>query len=322
MGIAARPRRLLVTAQVLIDELVYLEHMPHPGESTMATGCIRRTGGAFNVAAAAARLGMPTCLVGKVGTGPNGDTVLTDLKREGVTLLLPRTAAGDTGFDIGLVESSGVSSYIGLPGVEATLEAADLRAITPQVGDAVYVSGYDLAGGQRTPSVLSVWLSRMAADVGCVFDPGPPVGEIEPRILSEVLSRSDLVTLNMMEGHILSGRESPDEVLQAVAVRLHAGGCVVLRDGARGAWVGQRGGPGVHVPARLVERVVDTTGAGDAHTGALVAWLGRGSDVLEAAAVGNVAASLSIERVGPATGPSLGELLEALEERGIPAGGR
>lgn len=130
------------------------------------------------------------------------------------------------------------------------------------------------------------------------------MGAIGPQVLSEVLSRSDVVTLNMMEGHIRSDRESADEVLQAVAVSRHTEADVILRDGAHGAWVGRRGGPGVHVPACLVERVANTTDAGDAHTGAGVAWLG--SDVLEAVAVGNVAASLPMERVAPATGPPWG----------------
>ena len=58
--------------------------------------------------------------------------------------------------------------------------------------------------------------------------------------------------------------------------------------------------------------MVDTTGAGDAHVAAFLAFLSVGDDPLWAAWVANVAASLAVERAGPATGPTAAELQTAL----------
>ena len=55
-------------------------------------------------------------------------------------------------------------------------------------------------------------------------------------------------------------------------------------------------------------------GAGDAHVAALLARLSLGDDPARAAWVANVAASLAVERAGPATGPTANELGAALEQ--------
>jgi sugar/nucleoside kinase (ribokinase family) len=66
-----------------------------------------------------------------------------------------------------------------------------------------------------------------------------------------------------------------------------------------------------HLLARRVE-VVDTTGAGDAHTGTFMAALAAGVEPVEAANRANVAASIAVNRAGPATAPTSEELRRAL----------
>ena len=60
--------------------------------------------------------------------------------------------------------------------------------------------------------------------------------------------------------------------------------------------------------------MVDTTGAGDAHTGAFLAELARGADPQEATRVANVAAALSIRTMVSAGGPTRAELDAALAD--------
>ena len=67
------------------------------------------------------------------------------------------------------------------------------------------------------------------------------------------------------------------------------------------------------MPARPTQ-ALDTTGAGDAHVAALLARLAAGDDMRTAAQVANVAASIAVERSGPATGPTVQELGEALKD--------
>ena len=58
-------------------------------------------------------------------------------------------------------------------------------------------------------------------------------------------------------------------------------------------------------------RAVDTTGAGDAHTGVLLASLAAGHDVEAALRTATRAATISVTRVGPATTPTPAELGQA-----------
>jgi sugar/nucleoside kinase (ribokinase family) len=62
-----------------------------------------------------------------------------------------------------------------------------------------------------------------------------------------------------------------------------------------------------HIPAPIVE-AVDTTGAGDAHSGVFLASLADRLSPADAARRANAAAALAVTRPGPATGPTRAEL--------------
>ena len=86
---------------------------------------------------------------------------------------------------------------------------------------------------------------------------------------------------------------------------------MVLRWGARGARVLTPGRPPLDVPGVPVQ-VVDSSGAGDTHTGALLAALGAGEQLGTALATANAAAAFSVTRHGPAQGPTRAELDDLL----------
>ena len=89
--------------------------------------------------------------------------------------------------------------------------------------------------------------------------------------------------------------------IPGVLVRTGPGGCVLCH----------RGAAPVHVPGFRVA-ALDTTGAGDAHTGTFIAALAGGSDEIDAARTANAAAALSVTRRGPATAPTAAELARFL----------
>jgi len=61
------------------------------------------------------------------------------------------------------------------------------------------------------------------------------------------------------------------------------------------------------IPAPAVV-AVDTTGAGDAHSGVFLAGLADGLSPAAAASRANAAAALTVTRAGPATSPTRAEL--------------
>lgn len=60
---------------------------------------------------------------------------------------------------------------------------------------------------------------------------------------------------------------------------------------------------------------VDTTGAGDTHTGVFIAALAGGAGPAAAARTANAAAALAVTRRGPATAPGRAELARFLRAR-------
>jgi len=308
--VRARPRRLALVGSVLVDILMYVDALPTRGGDTVARESLLTAGGGFNALAGAARLGLPAAYAGRVGDGPMGARVASDLSAAGIPALLPRAVGEDSGFDIGLVEPDAERTFVTSPGVESRLRPSDLAALPLQPGDAVYVSGYDLCY-PVSGATLEAWLLALGAEYLVVLDPGPLAAEIPADRLRRALARADILSLNARETTLLTGDEDASRGASALAARIAPGGWVVARVGARGCWVARRGEPAEHIPARPA-RAVDTTGAGDMHVAALLAALAMGRDLPAAAWAANVAAALSVERKGPATGPDRAEWEEAI----------
>ncbi|HEX6477406.1 MAG TPA: PfkB family carbohydrate kinase [Ktedonobacteraceae bacterium] len=303
-------RRLVLVGSILVDILMYIDHLPERGGDSIAQRALLTSGGGFNVLVGAKRLGMPVAHAGRVGDGPMGAQVAGDLASAGIPLMLPRVFSEDTGFDIGLVEPDAERTFVTSPGAESRLGLDDLNAIPLQTGDAIYVSGYDLCYPVSGAS-LEAWLPALPSRYVLVFDPGPLVAEIPSKRLEQVLARSDIVSLNAREITLLTGKSDIPEAARRLVPRIAPGGYVIARAGAQGCWIASKTVSPCAIPARTAH-AVDTTGAGDTHVAALLARLSLGDDISTAARAANIAASISVERVGPATGPTLQELEYAL----------
>jgi sugar/nucleoside kinase (ribokinase family) len=305
-----KPHRLVVVGTVLVDILLYFDRLPEPGAAGIAAGSVVSAGAGYNLLAGAQRLGLPAAFAGLAGRGPFGTLVRSALDGIGVPILLPARDE-DTGFDIGLVETSSgrQPTFLGAPGVESTLQLPDLRSITLAPGDAIYLSGYDLWYPEQGHA-LAVWLSELGPEYLFVFDPGPLIGEIAAARLDATIARADILSLNTAEAAVLTGERSETDQAERLAREVPPGGWVTVRAGADGCWVAPHRGPARHLPARPTTPV-DTTGAGDAYLSALLARLAAGDEFPRAAQWANLAASLAIERPGPATSPSAEELVQA-----------
>jgi len=303
-----RPERLVVLASILVDVIVWVDRMPERGGDLLARRGEATPGGAFNVIAAAKRLDMKTAYGGIIGLGPFGTIVRHALKSLDVDTLFDREGpCEDTGFDVTVVERDGERTFITAPGAEAKLDAAHLAAISLQPTDAVYLSGYDLAYPVSGPP-LATWVHRIGPGPLVFLDPGPLVSDIPAERMDEILARVDILSLSEREASLLSGASTtPQQMIDALLGRLGEHATVVLRQGADGAVVGQRGRRALHIPTRRVS-AVDTTGAGDVHGAAFLARLARGRTLEEAVRDANAAASFAVTYEGPAVSPTTDEL--------------
>jgi ribokinase len=118
----------------------------------------------------------------------------------------------------------------------------------------------------------------------------------------DVYRRVDYLTPNETEAAALVGFPVPDlDAAKRAAETLRGWGArnVLITLGAQGVYVCGETFEG-HVPAFPVERVVDTTGAGDAFNGGFVAALAEGQGLYKATRFGCAVASLSVTRAGTA----------------------
>jgi sugar/nucleoside kinase (ribokinase family) len=302
------PRRLVFAGEALVDVLMQVPTLPERGGDLLATSATVTAGGGFNVMAAAARQGLSVLYAGGHGTGPWGDVIRAALAAEGIAVLRPPDAGRDTGFDVALVEPDAERTFVSHLGAETVREPSAWDAVPAGPGDAVYLSGYGLVGPGSGP-VLSRWAAALPPEVLLFFDPGPLVADIPAAVLDPVRARCDWLSANLRESALLAGDAvAPPADLARRLLDRTARAEVLVRTGADGCYLAQRPSAGpVHVPAPRVT-AVDTTGAGDAHSGVFLAALAIGLPALDAAARANAAAALAVTRPGPATAPTRAEL--------------
>jgi sugar/nucleoside kinase (ribokinase family) len=225
----------------------------------------------------------------------------------GIGILLPQTKDLDSGYDVALVDDRGERTIVTAFGAEAQLSAEALAAVAIEPADFVHVSGYGLLDSTNA-AILAPWLASLDSRVRVLLDPGPLVADIHPSVLIVALERADWLSCNEREATIMTGLADPRAAIEilssslvGVLIRLGADGCLLAVDGEVSS-----------VPGFATD-VVDTNGAGDAHTGAFLAALAAGLSPVAAAVRANACAAIAVGRFGPATAPTLNEVIALID---------
>jgi sugar/nucleoside kinase (ribokinase family) len=305
--------RLVFAGEAIVDLLMRVPALPERGGDMLAESAAIEVGGGFNIMAAAVRQGLPVVYAGGHGIGPWGDRVRAALAAEGIRLLRPPDPDADTGFDVALVEAGGERTFVTMLGAESLTEPGAWDLVRVRPGDAVYVSGYGLVPS-GSGQVLGAWAAALPPGVLLFVDPGPLVADIPAAVLDPVLDRCDWWSCNQREAALLTGSDDPAEAARRL-IRRTGQADVIVRSGPDGCMVAMRvSGPAMeqglalsHIAAPAVT-AVDTTGAGDAHSGVFLAGLAAGLTVGAAARRANAAAALTVTRAGAATSPTRAEL--------------
>ncbi|MCB8875984.1 PfkB family carbohydrate kinase [Acidisoma silvae] len=300
-----RAPRLFTVGSVLADIRLDVPHLPARGGDVIGTGAQVSAGGGFNILAAAARQGMDCIFAGRHGSGPYGAQIRADFAREGIATVHPPVTDADSGFCLVMVEPDGERTFVSSPGVEAALAGRRFADLPLRMGDVLFASGYDLSYPELGRPIAA-WMTGLPWEIGFVVDPGPLVADIPEAVMAQVMPRATVWSMNRREAEMLTGTADP--ALARTRMRLAPDALLILRDGAAGAWLstGIDTAP-VLVPAPPVT-MIDSTGAGDTHSGVLIASLAAGLAPLAAVARANAAAALSVTRKGPATAPDAREL--------------
>ena len=304
--------RVLVIGSYNHDHVWTSEALPAPGATRLGTYANGPGGKGFNQAVACARTGAETIFLTALGNDAAAGHARALATGEGIDLrdeVHARLPSGSAGI---FVDASGRNVIVVAPGANAALSPEFVSA----QADAFASAGVLLAQLEVAPdAVLRALQLARNRSATTVLNPAPA----NAATTDELLAAADILTPNETEFVALLQRHHglemeadsvahwSDVELHDLCRRLGAATCVITL-GEHGVFVSHpdtayRGDP---MPFYRVDpepvEAVDTTGAGDAFSGALAAALALrpGAAFIDAARYANRYAALSTERHGAA----------------------
>lgn len=267
--------------------------LPSPGETVIGDRFWQGAGGkGSNQAIAASRLGASTHLVARIGSDAYGRFALDTYRRYHIaTSLIGVEPDMHSGISIILVDENGRNLISVVPGANFLLSEEDIDRAAAAI-QASGIVGFQL---ENRLEVVAYGIRKAhSLGVPVLLDPAPAVPLPE-----DLYSLIDVIKPNETEAGILTGIavDGLDSAARAGRRLIELGvRTAILTLGEHGALL-VTGEGARHFPAPRVD-AVDTTGAGDVFSGALMAGLARGAPLERTIAFANNAASLSVTRLG------------------------
>jgi ribokinase len=290
-----RPK-IVVVGSSNTDMVIKAERIPAPGETVLGGDfCMVPGGKGANQAVAAARLGAEVSFVARVGADLFGESAIRNFEMEGIcTEFVRQDAATASGVALIFVDQGGENAIAVAPGANSRLTPEDVTHAEPRIAEA------DVLLLQLEVPVVTV---RAAIDLArkhgrrVVLNPAPAQA-----VPDDLLGQVDILTPNETEAEmLLGGRDAGlgGVAPTAQALRDRGVGTVIVTMGREGVFVVGPEGE-YHIPGRRVT-AVDTTGAGDAFSGALAYAWGGGQDLRAAIQFAIAVSALSVTRRGAQT---------------------
>ncbi len=289
-------RRVVVVGSINMDLVVTTSHIPAPGETVLGGSFSTMHGGkGANQAVAAARAGASVVMVGRLGPDAFGDQLRQGLVESGIDVANVGTCKHDpSGVALISVADDGENAIVVAPGANSMIRSVH---INDAAESGVFDDAPVMLAQLEVPLDVVEHAAKLAHQAGALVIINPaPAKELPDSIWPWV----DIVIANETEIEQLGGLDALTGKVTTVIATLGGEGIQVHHDGASTSI------------ASLTVDVVDTTGAGDAFCGFFAAELAKGSDVSSAAAIANVAAGLSVTKLGARTSPSIAEVDEYL----------
>jgi ribokinase len=284
---------VVVVGSLNRDYVFGVERLPAPGETVLAAEMSVGSGGkGGNQAVAASLTGARTVMVGAVGGDEDGRALLADLEAAGVDTYPVDVVTGvPTGRAFIAVSSDGENCIVVAPGANQRCDPDGVSSrLRPLLGPGVVVVTQTELPLRTVEAVLAV-----AAEGGCraVLNLAPVLP-----LADRFLKSCDPLVVNAAEAAALLGRDldGVEAALDGALALQRLATSVVVTLGRDGAVVAAEGVL-EHVATEPV-RVVDTTGAGDALTGALAAALSRGERLTDAVRFGVRAGTYAVTGAG------------------------
>jgi len=275
-----------------IDLVACSERIPTPGETI--SGSVFNTyfgGKGANQAVAAAKLGHPVIMIGKVGNDLFGSQLEQGLEAAGVSIQCVQRTQGASGVALIVTDRNGENSIVVVPGANGELGPADLEKHRNILLNAGIILTQLEVPFEVVEQVASFASSK---DIPLLLDPAPARA-----LPAELMQNATWVTPNEVEmRHLLNGAGgNANEMLAAEQLAAQGVRNIVVKLGSRGALLKEENERAVPVPGFPV-KAVDTTAAGDAFNGAFAVGLLSGKSPMQSAKFANAVAAISVTRLG------------------------
>ncbi|HWE55852.1 MAG TPA: adenosine kinase [Acidimicrobiales bacterium] len=265
-------------------------------------------GSAANTAAGLASLGESVRFIGRVADDDLGRLFTDDIRRAGVRFDGRPVDGGEpTGRCLVLVTPDAEKTMCTSLGAGAEMGPDDIDEAAVAGAQVLYMEGYVWGPQPTTSAAEKAIAAARRSDTLVAFSASDPGWvSFQRDALLDLLGQADLLFANEPEALGLSGEDDLDK---AVARLLESCPTVVVTLGAKGCLVASRDGSRVERPAAPVDKVVDTTGAGDSFAAGYLYGLVNDLGADTAAAIGATVASEVVGHLGARAGVDLRRLV-------------
>lgn len=305
---------IIVFGSINMDLVTKTPRLPIAGETLPGYEFFTAAGGkGANQAVAAARLGISTYMVGRVGDDDFGRQLLCGLQTAGVnTEGILIDAAVSSGVAVITVDDAGENNIIIVAGANGRVSQQDVERLSTLLPKAAALL---LQFEIPLPVVLRAAQAAHQAGIPVILDPAPAKTDI-PAELYELI---DIITPNEIEasqlvGFPVNGQESAAKA--AVELLQRGVHTVIVKLGTQGVFCATTQET-FFVPAFSIQ-AVDTVAAGDAFNGGLAVALAQGHSLREAVIWGAAAGAICATKAGAQPSLPDQETFEAfLKQRGV-----
>ena len=273
----------------------------------MSSGIEASGGSAGNTVAGVASFGGKAAFIGKVADDQLGRVFTHDMRAIGATFNPPPLAQGPATaqslINVTADAQRTMSTYLGAC-VELT--AADVDPAIIEAAQYAYLEGYlfDPLEARKAFAKAAALSHGAGRKIAITLSDSFVVERHRDTLLGFVETQCDIVFANASEICALFQTDDFDAAVQALAGKVEI---AAVTRGEHGSVVVQ-GGQVHEISAYPVEKVVDTTGAGDQYAAGFLYGLSQGRPLSVCGQLGSLAAAEVIDHYGPRPQVSLREL--------------
>ena len=259
-------------------------------------------GGTGNIAVGLSRLGGKAQFIGKAGNDLLGTLYRDDLVAEGVKAQLLFDETRSTGLIVVFVNRNGERSFLISRGANDFLKPTEIEYFENDIikSKFLYICGYSLVKKIQREAILKAVKIAKTNNVKVIFDLGSYNLINQYRsVFNKLVDQCDIIIPNLEEAQVLTNCIKINDIAKCLsrkvtlsALKMGKAGCLLIT-------------PNKTFKCKSNKvRCIDSTGAGDAFTSAIIYGLVKNLNLETIGSLANWYASFNVQKLGPRAFPS------------------